>query len=338
MIQFSAAQVAAFIGGKVDGDPQIIVASFAKIEEGKEGDLCFLANMAYEKHLYNTRASVVIVAEDFVPSQTVNTTLLRVKNPYEAFAKLMAMAESYKPKPSGISSLAFIAEGVHVPENCLVGEFTVIQRNVVVGERCLIHPQVFIGENVRIGNDVTLFPGVKIMSGCEIGDRCILQPGVVIGGDGFGFAPDENGHYSKIPQLGNVILESDVEIGANTTIDRATMGSTRIGQGTKLDNLIMIAHNVELGKHNVFAAQTGVSGSTKMGDFNMIGGQVGITGHLKMGNRIKIAAQSGIMENVADGASLMGSPAVSSTRFFRIYAVFRKLDELSRKLSELENK
>lgn len=338
MIQFSAAQVAAFIGGRVDGDPDVVVSSFAKIEQGKPGDLCFLANMAYESHIYSTQASAVIVAEDFAPSKSIETSLIRVKNPYEAFAKLMAMADAQKPKKSGVSELAFIAADVQVPSSCLVGEFTVIQKNAKIGERCAIHPQVFIGENVVIGDDVVLFPGAKIMNDCQLGDRCVINAGAIVGGDGFGFAPDENGQYHKIPQLGNVVLESDVEIGANTTIDRATMGSTRIGQGTKLDNLIMIAHNVELGKHNVFAAQTGISGSTKIGDHNRVGGQVGITGHLKIGNHCNIAAQSGIMENVADGQSLMGAPAVPSMRFFRIYAIFRKLDELARKVNSLEKK
>ncbi len=338
MIQFSAAQIAAFIGGVVDGDPQATVQSFAKIELGQQGDLCFLANMAYEQHLYQTKASVVIVADDFKPSASFSATLIKVSNPYEAFAKLMTMAEAQKPKASGVSSLAFVAPGVNVPESCFVGEFVVIQKQVVIGERCMIHPQAYIGENVIIGNDVVLFPGAKVLNNCQLGDRCVINAGAVIGGDGFGFAPDSNGHYRKIPQLGNVVLENDVEIGANTTIDRATMGSTVIGEGTKLDNLIMIAHNVEIGKHSVFAAQTGVSGSTKMGDFNMVGGQVGITGHLKIGSRIKIAAKSGIMENLDDGASVMGAPAMPSTKFFRIYAIFKKLDELAQKVNSLENK
>ncbi len=338
MIQFSTAQVAAFIGGKVDGDAETIVSSFAKIEQGKAGDLCFLANMAYEQHLYSTSASAVIVADDFKPSKAVSAALIRVKNPYEAFAKLMAFAESQKPRATGVSELAFIAQGVEIPSSCLIGEFVVVQKNAKIGENCTIYPQVFIGENAIVGNDVVLFPGVKVMNDSVIGNRCVLNAGAIIGGDGFGFAPDEKGHYNKIPQLGNVVLEDDVEIGANTTIDRATMGSTRIGQGTKLDNLIMIAHNVELGKHNVFAAQAGVSGSTKMGDHNMIGGQVGFSGHIKIGSHCKIAAQSGIMSDVPNEASLMGSPAIPSNRYFRIYAIFRKLDELARKVNSLENK
>lgn len=338
MIQFTVAQVAAFIGGSVDGDTEAVVSSFAKIEQGKPGDLCFLANMAYEQHLYSTQASAVIISEEFKPSKFVSPALIRVNNPYEAFAKLMVFAESQKPRATGISELAFIAEGVNIPTSCLIGEFVVIQKNVQIGKNCTIYPQVFIGENVVIGDDVVLFPGVKVLKDSVIGNRCVLNAGAIVGGDGFGFAPDEKGHFSKIPQLGNVILEDDVEIGANTTIDRATMGSTRIGQGTKLDNLIMIAHNVEIGEHNVFAAQTGVSGSTKMGNHNMIGGQVGFSGHIKIGSRCKIAAQSGIMSDIPDEASLMGSPAIPSSRYFRIYAIFRKLDELARKVNSLENK
>jgi len=264
--------------------------------------------------------------------------LIRVNNPYEAFAKLMTLADAQKPRRTGVSELAFIAPGVVVPDTCLVGEFAVIQSGATIGNNCTIHPQVFIGENVKIGNDVILFPGVKIMHDCVLGDRSIMNPGVVIGTDGFGFAPDANGHFSKIPQMGNVIIDEDVEIGANTTIDRATMGSTRIGKGTKLDNLIMVAHNCEIGQHNVFAAQTGVAGSTKMGDHNQVGGQVGFSGHLKIGSYCKFAAQSGIMEDLADHSSVMGAPALPATRFFRIYTIFRKLDDLARQVNALEKK
>jgi len=338
MMEFTAAQVASFIGGKVDGDATAKLSNFAKIEQGKAGDLCFLANMAYEHYIYDTEATAVIVAEDFVPSAKVHASLIRVQNPYEAFAKLMSLAESQKPKRSGISERAFVASGVQIPASCLVGEFAVIQSGASVGENVQIFPQVFIGENVIIGNDVILYPGVKIMHDCVIGDRVILNPGVVIGTDGFGFAPDANGHFSKIPQLGNVMIDEDVEIGANTTIDRATMGSTRIGKGTKLDNLIMVAHNCEIGQHNVFAAQTGVAGSTKMGDHNQVGGQVGFAGHLKIGSYCRFAAQSGIMDSLDDHSSVMGAPAVSATRFFKIYSIFKKLDEIAFRVNALEKK
>ncbi|MPM05828.1 UDP-3-O-acylglucosamine N-acyltransferase [bioreactor metagenome] len=338
MIEFTVAQVASFIGGTIEGDAGAKLNNFAKIEQGKSGDLCFLANMAYEHYIYSTEATAVIVAEDYHPSKTIATALIRVKNPYEAFAKLMALAESQKPGKKGISERAFIAPGVHVPDSCFVADFAVIQSGAVIGENVQIHPQVFVGENVKIGHDVVLYPGVKIMHDCEIGNRCILNPGAVVGTDGFGFAPDAQGRFSKIPQLGNVIIEDDVEIGANTTIDRATMGSTRIGEGTKLDNLIMVAHNCEIGKHNVFAAQVGVAGSTKIGDHNQVGGQVGFAGHLKIGSFCRFAAQSGIMDNLEDHSSVMGAPAVSATRFFRIYTIFKTLDDLAFRVGALEKK
>ncbi|PLW94680.1 MAG: UDP-3-O-(3-hydroxymyristoyl)glucosamine N-acyltransferase, partial [Marinilabiliales bacterium] len=230
----------------------------------------------------------------------------------------------------------FVDPSVKTDETHYIGEFAVVQKGVVLGNNVQINAQVFIGENVKIGNNVLIYPGAKILERCEVGDNCIIHSGVVIGSDGFGFAPDENGEYKKIPQTGNVVLENDVEIGANTTIDRATMGSTVVGRGTKLDNLIMIAHNVELGGHNVFAAQTGVAGSTKIGSYNMFGGQVGIAGHLKLGSKIKIAAQSGIMDNIEDGESLMGSPAMPAARYFRIFALFRKLDDMAKRLNQLE--
>jgi len=294
--------------------------------------------MAYEEHLYTTEASAVIVSEDYTPSKNVNTTLIRVSNPYEAFAKLMAMADSKKAKSKGVSELAFIAPDVKVPDSCLVEEFVVIKPGAQLGDNVQIHSQVYIGENVKIGNNVVLHTGVKIMHDCVIGDRCILNPGAVVGSDGFGFAPGDNGNFSKIPQLGNVVIEEDVEIGANTTIDRATMGTTRIGKGTKLDNLIMVAHNCEIGSHNVFAAQVGVAGSTKIGSYNQVGGQVGFAGHLKIGSYCRIAAQSGIMDDLKDKSSVIGAPALPATRFFRIYSIFKKLDELSAKVRELEKK
>lgn len=338
MIEFSAEQVASFIGGFVDGDAKAKLFSFAKIEEGRKGDLCFLANMAYEKHIYTTEASAVIVDESFKPSEKHSTTLIRVKNPYEAFAKLMSMAEAQKPQKKGISNLAFIAGDVKITESCYVGEYSVIHSNTKIGERCVVYPQVFIGENVKIGDDVILYPGVKIMQGCEIGNRCIIHAGTVIGSDGFGFALDEKGEYKKIPQTGNVVLEDDVEIGANTTIDRATMGSTKVGKGSKLDNLIQVAHNVELGKHNVFAAQAGIAGSCKFGDYNQVGGQVGFAGHLKVGSYCKFAAQSGIKDNVQDKSSVMGAPAMNAVRYMRVYALFKKLDDMAARINKLEKK
>ena len=335
-MKFTAQQIADFIEGKVDGDSHSEVSSFAKIEEGKPGDLCFLSNMKYASFVEKSQASVIIVPADFVPGSKPEGTLIRVTDPYSAFAKLMSFAESFKPRKKGVSELSFIDTSVEIDESVYIGEFAVIQKGAILGKDVQIYPQVFIGENVKIGNNVLIYPGARILERCEIGDHCIIHSGVVIGSDGFGFAPDEKGEYKKIPQTGNVVVESDVEIGANTSIDRATMGSTIIGRGTKLDNLIQIAHNVELGGHNVFAAQSGIAGSTKIGSYNMFGGQVGIAGHLQLGSKIIIAAQSGIMDNIEDGESLMGSPAMPSSRYFRIFALFRKLDDMAKRLNQLE--
>lgn len=337
-MKFTAQQIADFIGGEVDGDSHSEVFSFAKIEEGKKGDLCFLSNMKYASYVEKSKASVIIVAADFKKPKATQSTLIRVNDPYSAFAKLMAYVESFKKPKFGVSELAFIDSSVKVDKTVYVGEFSVIQAGVVLGKNVQIYPHVFIGEGAKIGNNVLIYPGAKILERCEIGDNCIIHSGVVIGSDGFGFAPDEKGEYKKIPQMGNVVVENDVEIGANTTIDRATIGSTIIGRGTKLDNLIHIAHNVELGNHNVFAAQTGIAGSTKIGSYNMFGGQVGIAGHLQLGSKIKIAAQSGIMNNIKDGESLIGSPAMSSTHYFRVFALFRKLDDIAKRLNQLEKK
>lgn len=337
-MKFTAQQIAEFIEGKVDGDSYAEVSSFAKIEEGKSGDLCFLSNMKYASFVEKSEASVIIVPSAFKTSEKPTASLIRVEDPYSAFAQLLSFAESFKKKKKGISSLAFVDPSVKTCESLYVGEFSVIQKGVSLGTDVQIFPQVFIGENVKIGNNILIYPGARILERCEIGDNCIIHSGVVIGSDGFGFAPDEKGEYKKIPQTGNVVIESDVEIGANTSIDRATMGSTIIGKGTKLDNLIQIAHNVELGSHNVFASQTGIAGSTKVGSYNMFGGQVGIAGHLQVGSKIKIAAQSGIMSNIEDGESLMGSPAMPSSRYFRIFALFRKLDEMAKRIHELEKK
>lgn len=337
-MKFTAQQIAEFIEGELIGNKEAEISSFAKIEEGKPGDLCFLSNMKYESFVYSSKATLLIVPASFSPSKKLDINLIKVLDPYAAFAKLLSFAESMKETKKGISSLAFIEKGLEIDKSCYIGEFVVIQKACVLGVKVQIYPQVFIGENVKIGNNVIIYPGVKIFERCEIGDNCIIHSGAVIGSDGFGFAPNEKGEYQKIPQTGNVLIESNVEIGVNTVVDRATMGSTIIRRGTKLDNLIQIAHNVELGEHNVFAAQTGISGSTKIGSNNMFGGQVGVAGHLKIGNKIKIAAQSGIMNDIKDGESLMGSPALPASRFFRIYTLFRKLDEMAARINKLEKK
>lgn len=337
-MKFTAQQIADLIEGTVEGSGSAEVDHFAKIEEGKQGSLCFLANMSYAHYLYTCSATAVICPSDFKPSQPISSTLIKVDQPYAAFAKLMQMAAAESKKQEGISELAYIDQSSIIGINAFIGPQVVIMSNVLIGAHAQIHPQVYIGNNVKIGDNVTLFPGVRILDDCIIGNNCILHPGVVIGSDGFGFAPDENGIFSKIPQTGNVILEDDVDVGANTTIDRATMGSTIIRQGTKLDNLIQVAHNVEIGKHNVVASQAGFSGSVKVGDHNMIGGQVGIAGHLRIGNFCKIAAQSGIPSDVSDGSTLFGSPAIEASLAKRLFVYYKNLDSLVRRINDLEKK
>lgn len=337
-MKLTAQQIADLIDGSIDGNGLAEVDHFSKIEEGKQGSLCFLANMSYAPYLYTCSASVVICPIDFKPNQEIKSTLIRVNQPYAAFAKLMQMAAAETKNQEGISSLAFIHDSAIIGTNAYVGPHVAIMENAQIGDNAQIYPQVFIGKNVKIGKKVTLFPGVRIMDDCIIGNNCILHPGVVIGSDGFGFAPDINGVFSKIPQTGNVILEDDVDVGSNTTIDRATMGSTIIRQGTKLDNLIMVAHNVEIGKHNVVASQAGFSGSVKIGDHNMIGGQVGVAGHLKIGSFCKIAAQSGIPSDVPDGSTLFGSPAIEAGLAKRLFVYYKNLDTLVKRINDLEKK
>lgn len=338
-MEFKLSELAANIGGTIEGDPNASVSFFAKIEEGTPGALCFLANMQYEQHIYSTKATAVIVSNDFKPSMPVSAHLIRVSDPYSTFAKLLQLAESInKENHEGLSSLAFVDPSAQIMDHCYVGEFSVVSQNVKIGEKTTIYAHVFIGKNVTIGENCIIYPGVKILKNCKIGNRCIIHPGTIIGSDGFGFAPDENGHFSKIPQTGIVIIEDDVEIGANCTIDRATMGATIIGEGSKLDNLIQVAHNVVIGKHNVFAAQAGVSGSVKMGDHNMIGGQVGFAGHITIGNHVKIAAQSGIASNQPDNVSLLGSPAIDAKTAKRIFVLNKNLDKIVKRIDDIEKK
>lgn len=335
---FTVEEIAKLIQGKIIGDGSIVIKSIAKIEEAKPGDITFLGNKHYEKYLYTTEASAIIVPKNFKPEQNLNKTLIFVDNPYLAFTQLLIhLQPAIEVKPY-ISPSAFIHEKANIGPGCHVGHFVVIEEGTKIGKNCVIYPQVYIGKNVHIGDDVILYPGVKIYSECQIGNRCIIHAGAVIGADGFGFLPKENGEYIKIPQLGNVIIEDDVEIGANTTIDRATIGSTRIGKGTKLDNLIQIGHNVELGMHNVMAAQTGIAGSTKVGNHNQIGGQVGIAGHLKIGSKCQIGAQSGVIRNVEDGEILVGAPAMPAKKFFKLHVLYLKLEEIFKRIDELEKK
>ena len=335
-MQFTAAQIAAITGGEVDGNPMAAVSTVAKIEEGHEGAISFLANPKYTHFIYTTQSSIVLVKRDFVAEHPVQATLIRVDDPYTTVAQLLEMvSKMMEPKHEGIEQPSFISEGVEVTEDSYVGAFAYIGKNVKLGKGVKIFPQVYIGDNAQIGNYTILYPGVKVYHNCVVGSNCILHAGVVIGADGFGFAPTD-GHYNKIPQIGNVIVEDDVEIGANTTIDRATMGSTVIRRGVKLDNLIQIAHNCEIGANTVMAAQGGVAGSAKVGENCMVGGQVGIAGHIAVGNNVQIGAQSGIPRSVPDGQMLMGYPAVDARQFARQAVNVKNLDALYRRVAQLE--
>lgn len=328
-MEFTANLISSLVGGKVEGDGNATVSTFAKIEEGHPGALSFLANPKYTHYIYTTESSVVLVADTFVAEHPVKATLIRVANPYETLSELMTkVAEATACHPQGIEEPAHIAAEVEVSDDSYVGAFAYIGEGAKLGRGVKIYPQSYVGRGVEIGDDTIIYPGVKIYNGCKIGSRCILHSGVVVGGDGFGFAPKADGSYHKIPQLGIVEIADDVEIGANTTIDRATMGATRIGRGTKLDNLIQVAHNVEIGSNTVMAAQAGVAGSAKIGDNCMIGGQVGVAGHIAVGNRVSVGAQSGIPNNVADNSRIMGYPAVAAGDFMRQAAYLRRLGRL----------
>lgn len=314
------------------------VYKLSKIEEGTEGSISFLANPKYKHFIYTTQASIVIVGKDFEPENTLTSTLVKVDDPYTAFSKLLAFYNEIKLNKSGIEQPSLIASTAKVGENVYIGAFAYIGENVVLGNNVKIYPNTYIGDNSVIGDNTTIFSGCKIYSETVIGKNCTLHSGVVLGADGFGFAPNEIGVYSKVPQIGNVILEDNVDIGANSTVDRATLGSTIIRQGVKLDNQIQIAHNVEIGKNTVIAAQTGVAGSTKIGENGMIGGQVGIVGHLTIGNRVRIQAQTGVGRNLKDDEVIQGSPALGYAEYNKAYVVFRKLPNLLKRIEELEKK
>jgi UDP-3-O-[3-hydroxymyristoyl] glucosamine N-acyltransferase len=335
-MKFKAKVIAEFLKGQIEGDPEAEVTDISKIEEGMPGTLSFLSNPKYEKYIYETRASIVLVNKDFKPEKPIKATLIRVENAYESFASLLELYQGAKPQKTGIHKLASIHENVKLGENVYIGDYTVIETNAVVGNNVKIYPQVYIGENVTIGDNTLIYPGVKIYEGSRIGKNCVLHSGVIIGADGFGFAPQTDNNYRKIPQIGIVILEDDVEIGANTCVDRATMGATIIRKGVKLDNLIQIAHNVEVGENTVMAAQAGIAGSTKIGKNCMFAAQAGIIGHLNIGNNVKIGGQSGIIKDVKDGEILQGSPAISYKDFWRSSAIFIKLPELRHQVIQLE--
>ncbi|MDR2921348.1 MAG: UDP-3-O-(3-hydroxymyristoyl)glucosamine N-acyltransferase [Tannerella sp.] len=335
-MEFTAQQIADFLHGTIDGDPNVKVGNFSKIEEGYSGTLTFLANPKYEHYIYDTQASVVLVNNDFVPASPVRATLVRVPNAYTALAMLMNMVEQSKVKKKGIDSTASIASSAIIGDDCYIGTMTYIGEGTTIGRNCMIFPHAYVGNYVKIGDNSIIYPNVTIYDDCIIGQNCIIHAGVVIGSDGFGFAP-EGEAYKKIPQIGNVILEDDVEVGANTTIDRAVMGSTIIHQGVKLDNLIQVAHNVEIGEHTVMAAQVGLAGSTKVGKNCSFGGQVGIAGHLHIADKVQLGAQSGVMRDITDaGNKLLGSPANPAKDQMKSNAVFVKLPEIYKSLYQLQ--
>lgn len=337
-MQFTASQIAALTGGVIEGNGDVLISTFAKIEEGKPGAISFLANPKYTHYLYTTRSSAVFVSNSFVPEHPVDCTLIKVEDPYATVAKLMDMvAKMIQPDPVGIEQPSFIAEGVTIPDDAYVGAFAYIGKNAKIGRGAKIYPHAYVGENSTVGDQSIVYSGVKIYYNCHIGNRCVLHSGAVIGADGFGFAP-VGGRYNKIPQLGNVVIEDDVEIGANTTVDRATMGNTSVKEGTKLDNLIQVAHNCVVGENTVMAAQAGIAGSTKIGSNCMIGGQVGIAGHLEIGNDVQIGAQSGIASDVKKGSRMMGSPAVEMAKYARMVVWQKNLQELYARVKELEKR
>jgi len=336
-MQISAKELGLLLNGVVEGDASVEVSGPSKIEEGTEGTISFLAHPKYEQYAYTTKSSILLVPKNFKPEKPLSSTLIRVDNVYDSVAQLLDTFEGDIPQLSGVSEDAFIHEEALIGKDVSVGSFCVIGKKTIVGKGSTIYPQVFIDENVEVGENVTLYPGVKIFHASKIGNNCVLHANVVIGSDGFGFAPREDGTYKKIPQLGNVILEDNVEIGANTVIDRATMGSTIIRHGAKLDNLIQVAHNVEVGESTVIAAQAGIAGSTKVGKNAMIGGQAGIVGHVEIADGTRVQAQSGINKTIKkEDTAFYGSPALEYNNYLRSYAVFRRLPELQKKINELE--
>jgi len=340
-MEFTVGQIAEMLQGEIEGNPETMVNNVSKIEDGQPNTLSFLANPKYTEYIYTTGASAVIVNRDFFAEKPLpnSCSLIRVSDAYQCFAKLLEMYNSLKYNKVGIETPSFVHESAKLGEDCYVGANAYIGSNTSIGNHVKIFPNCYIGDDVTIGDNSILQPGSKVLSECIIGKSCTLQPGCIIGGDGFGFAPNSENNYSKVPQIGNVILEDHVEIGANTTIDRATLGSTIITKGAKIDNLIQIAHNVDIGENTVIAAQTGVAGSTKIGKNCMIGGQVGIIGHLKIADGVKIAAQSGIGQNIdKEGEILQGSPAFYIGDYKRSYVGFRNLPKIQAKLADLEKR
>ena len=335
-MKFTAQQIAGILNGEVEGDEAIEVSKLAKIEEGSEGTLTFLANPKYKSYIYDTQASITIVDKDFIAENPITTTLIRVDDAYKAFSTLLEYYNQVKMNKTGIEQPVFISESATYGETIYVGAFSYLGENVRIGENAKIYPNVYIGDNVSLGDNVTVFAGAKIYSETVIGNSCVIHSGAIVGADGFGFAPNEKGEFNKVPQTGNVIIEDNVDIGAGTSIDRATLGSTVIRKGVKLDNQIQIAHNVEIGENTVIAAQTGIAGSTKIGKSCMIGGQVGIVGHITIGDNVRIQAQSGIGRNVKDGEVLQGSPALNYGDYNKSYVHFKNLPKIMERFNTFE--
>lgn len=339
-MEFSAEQIAGILNGEIVGNADITVRGLSKIEEGTEGTLSFLSNPKYEEYIYTTGASICIVNNSFTPSKSIPSTLtmIKVEDAYSCFAKLLEFYDQMRKKEPKIESPSFIAESAVIGSDLYLGAFGYIGENSKIGNNVVIYPHVYIGENVTIGDNCILHPGATVYVDCVIGNNCTIHAGTIIGADGFGFAPNENGEFQKIPQIGNVVIEDNVEIGSNCTIDRATMGSTVIKKGVKLDNLVQIAHNVEIGQNTVMAAQVGVAGSAKIGNNVMVGGQAGISGHIHVADGTKIVAQSGIPNTVRKADTLMGSPGIPLEDFKKSYFGFRKLPQILKRLQEIENK
>ena len=343
---FTAQQIADFLGGDIQGDPSIKVSDFSKIEEGKPGTLSFLSNPKYSQYIYDSQASVILVNKDFQPEREIQSTLIKVDDAYQSLARLLTLVDQTKPRKTGISTMAYISESAVIGENAYIAPFVYIGDHVTIGKNVSLHPHSCLEDGAKLGNNVILFSGVKVYYNCVIGNNCTLHSGSVIGSDGFGFAPTEDGSYKKIPQMGNVVLEDNIEIGANTVVDRATLGSTIVRQGVKIDNLVQVAHNVEVGMNTVIAAQTGISGSTKLGKQCILAGQVGIAGHLHIADGTIFGAQTGVPNSVkTPNQTLQGYPAVPVMTFHRASVVYKNLPELQKtvyalqkKIQELENR
>ena len=334
-MEITAKQIADFIQGRVEGDENAIVNTFAKIEEGKAGAISFLSNPKYLHYIYETKSSVVLINEDVVLEKSVKPTLIRVKNAYESVAKLLQLYESMKPKKKGIDSLAFVSPSAKIGEDCYIGAFAFIGDNVEIGNHTQIYPHTVVEDGAKIGDDCLLYPNVSIYHDCRLGNRVTIHSGTVIGADGFGFAPNADG-YDKIPQIGIVVIEDDVEIGANTCVDRSTMGSTILHKGVKLDNLVQIAHNVEVGENTVMSAQVGIAGSTKVGSWCMFGGQAGFAGHIKVGDKTFVGAQCGVNSSLKGNETVIGSPAMDAKQFFKSSVLFKKLPDIYKQLNDLQ--